>query len=130
MISFFVLNVLCCVVLFQLSWIGAKASLLACYMWQVLCDWKLKLYIRSIGPSMFEAEALGLEAMYETGTICVPKPYKVWILNIFLWLLMFSIYICIMLEQTWVDLLLGVVVWTSTYWWFFHHHGIHTIWCI
>lgn len=26
---------------------------------------------------MFEAEALGLEAMYETGTICVPKPYKV-----------------------------------------------------
>ncbi|KAL9303902.1 hypothetical protein ACSQ67_021165 [Phaseolus vulgaris] len=31
---------------------------------------------RSIGPSMFEAEALGLEAMYETGTICVPKPYK------------------------------------------------------
>ncbi|XP_004510878.1 protein-ribulosamine 3-kinase, chloroplastic isoform X1 [Cicer arietinum] len=32
---------------------------------------------RSIGESMFEAEALGLEAMYETGTICVPKPYKV-----------------------------------------------------
>ncbi|QCE02825.1 protein-ribulosamine 3-kinase, chloroplastic-like isoform X1 [Vigna unguiculata] len=31
---------------------------------------------RSIGPSMFEAEALGLGAMYETGTICVPKPYK------------------------------------------------------
>ncbi|XP_068478597.1 protein-ribulosamine 3-kinase, chloroplastic isoform X5 [Phaseolus vulgaris] len=31
---------------------------------------------RSIGSSMFEAEALGLEAMYETGTICVPKPYK------------------------------------------------------
>ncbi|QCE02829.1 Fructosamine/Ketosamine-3-kinase [Vigna unguiculata] len=37
---------------------------------------------RSIGPSMFEAEALGLGAMYETGTICVPKPYKVRILNI------------------------------------------------
>ncbi|KAE9605456.1 putative protein-ribulosamine 3-kinase [Lupinus albus] len=32
---------------------------------------------RSIGPSMFEAEALGLEAMYETGTIRVPKPHKV-----------------------------------------------------
>ncbi|KAK7373555.1 hypothetical protein VNO80_06969 [Phaseolus coccineus] len=32
--------------------------------------------VRSIGPSMFEAEALGLGAMYETGTICVPKPYK------------------------------------------------------
>ncbi|XP_014522475.1 protein-ribulosamine 3-kinase, chloroplastic isoform X2 [Vigna radiata var. radiata] len=31
---------------------------------------------RSIGPSMFEAEALGLGAMYETRTICVPKPYK------------------------------------------------------
>lgn len=42
-----------------------------------LCFWKLKLYIRSIGPSMFEAEALGLGAMYETGTIRVPKPYKV-----------------------------------------------------
>lgn len=32
---------------------------------------------RSIGPSMFEGEALGLNAMYETGTIRVPKPYKV-----------------------------------------------------
>ncbi|KAK7349570.1 hypothetical protein VNO77_07032 [Canavalia gladiata] len=32
---------------------------------------------RSIGPSMFEAEALGLGAMYETGTIRVPQPYKV-----------------------------------------------------
>ncbi|KAI4356879.1 hypothetical protein L6164_000863 [Bauhinia variegata] len=32
---------------------------------------------RSIGPSMFEAEALGLGAMYETGSIRVPKPYKV-----------------------------------------------------
>ncbi|KAK7390044.1 hypothetical protein VNO78_25342 [Psophocarpus tetragonolobus] len=32
---------------------------------------------RSIGPSMFEAEALGLGAMYETGTIRVPNPYKV-----------------------------------------------------
>ncbi|XP_027336845.1 protein-ribulosamine 3-kinase, chloroplastic [Abrus precatorius] len=32
---------------------------------------------RSIGPSMFEAEALGLGAMYETRTIRVPKPYKV-----------------------------------------------------
>ncbi|KAL1369138.1 hypothetical protein HN51_023256 [Arachis hypogaea] len=32
---------------------------------------------RSIGPSMFEAEALGLGAMYETGTIRVPRPYKV-----------------------------------------------------
>lgn len=32
---------------------------------------------RSIGPSMFEAEALGLGAMYETRTIRVPQPYKV-----------------------------------------------------
>lgn len=27
---------------------------------------------------MFEGEALGLGAMYETGSIRVPKPYKVW----------------------------------------------------
>lgn len=27
---------------------------------------------------MFEAEALGLSAMYETQTIRVPKPFKVW----------------------------------------------------
>uniref|UniRef100_A0A7N0V0N1 Protein-ribulosamine 3-kinase, chloroplastic n=1 Tax=Kalanchoe fedtschenkoi TaxID=63787 RepID=A0A7N0V0N1_KALFE len=32
---------------------------------------------RSIGPSMFEGEALGLKLMYETGTIRVPKPFKV-----------------------------------------------------
>ncbi|XP_021904502.1 protein-ribulosamine 3-kinase, chloroplastic, partial [Carica papaya] len=32
---------------------------------------------RGIGPSMFEAEALGLSAMYDTGTIRVPKPLKV-----------------------------------------------------
>ncbi|PHU29212.1 Protein-ribulosamine 3-kinase, chloroplastic [Capsicum chinense] len=32
---------------------------------------------RRIGPSMFEGEALGLNAMYETGSIRVPKPYKV-----------------------------------------------------
>ncbi|EOA24392.1 hypothetical protein CARUB_v10017641mg [Capsella rubella] len=32
---------------------------------------------RSIGPAMFEGEALGLEAMYETSTIRVPKPHKV-----------------------------------------------------
>ncbi|CAM8981412.1 unnamed protein product [Rhodiola kirilowii] len=32
---------------------------------------------RSIGPSMFEGEALGLRLMYETGTISVPKPFKV-----------------------------------------------------
>lgn len=31
---------------------------------------------------MFEAEALGLGAMYDTGTIRVPKPYKVRIFNI------------------------------------------------
>ena len=30
---------------------------------------------------MFEAEALGLGAMYETGTIRVPKPYKVGRIN-------------------------------------------------
>ncbi|CAK9157288.1 unnamed protein product [Ilex paraguariensis] len=29
---------------------------------------------RSIGPSMFEGEALGLDAMYETGSIRVSKP--------------------------------------------------------
>ncbi|KAI3441836.1 Protein-ribulosamine 3-kinase [Psidium guajava] len=32
---------------------------------------------RRIGPSMFEAEALGLGAMYDTGTIRVPRPFKV-----------------------------------------------------
>ncbi|XP_078447940.1 protein kinase superfamily protein [Wolffia australiana] len=32
---------------------------------------------RGIGPSMFEGEALGLNAMYETKTIRVPKPFKV-----------------------------------------------------
>lgn len=36
-----------------------------------------KHWIRSIGPSMFEGEALGLGAMYETGSIRVPKPFKV-----------------------------------------------------
>ncbi|KAK9145066.1 hypothetical protein Sjap_004969 [Stephania japonica] len=33
--------------------------------------------IRSIGPSMFEGEALGLNAMYETNSIRVPRAYKV-----------------------------------------------------
>lgn len=32
---------------------------------------------RSIGPAMFEGEALGLRLMYETNTIHVPKPFKV-----------------------------------------------------
>lgn len=32
---------------------------------------------RSIGPDMFEGEALGLRLMYETNTICVPRPFKV-----------------------------------------------------
>ncbi|CAL9108768.1 unnamed protein product [Musa textilis] len=32
---------------------------------------------RRIGPSMFEAEALGLSAMYATQSIRVPMPYKV-----------------------------------------------------
>ncbi|GAV92004.1 Fructosamin_kin domain-containing protein [Cephalotus follicularis] len=32
---------------------------------------------RSIGPSMFEGEALGLGAMYETKAIRVPRPFKV-----------------------------------------------------
>lgn len=31
---------------------------------------------RSIGPSMFEGEVLGLNAMYETQTIRVPKPFN------------------------------------------------------
>jgi len=84
-----VLNVLCC---FNHLGLEQKLHSFASYIWQVLCGWKLKLYIRSIGPSMFEAEALGLGAMYETGTICVPKPYKVRILNICLWQLQFSIY--------------------------------------
>ncbi|PIA34158.1 hypothetical protein AQUCO_03800020v1 [Aquilegia coerulea] len=35
------------------------------------------LWIRSIGPSMFEGEALGLGAMYETKSIRIPKPFKV-----------------------------------------------------
>ncbi|KAH7288579.1 hypothetical protein KP509_31G032500 [Ceratopteris richardii] len=32
---------------------------------------------RSIGPAMFEAEAVGLDAMHKTNTIRVPKPLKV-----------------------------------------------------
>ncbi|KAL3829622.1 hypothetical protein ACJIZ3_018424 [Penstemon smallii] len=32
---------------------------------------------RSIGVSMFEGEALGLDAMYETRSVRVPKPFKV-----------------------------------------------------
>ncbi|KAK9757995.1 hypothetical protein RND81_01G199400 [Saponaria officinalis] len=32
---------------------------------------------RSVGPEMFEAEALGLRLMNETNTIRVPRPYKV-----------------------------------------------------
>ncbi|GLJ53944.1 hypothetical protein SUGI_1152890 [Cryptomeria japonica] len=32
---------------------------------------------RDIGPPMFEAEAIGLNAMYSTNTIRVPKPFKV-----------------------------------------------------
>ncbi|KAI4369907.1 hypothetical protein MLD38_018301 [Melastoma candidum] len=32
---------------------------------------------RRIGPSMFEAEALGLGAMFDTQTIRVPRPFKV-----------------------------------------------------
>ncbi|KAK3034891.1 hypothetical protein RJ639_033254 [Escallonia herrerae] len=32
---------------------------------------------RNFGPSMFEGEALGLGAMYETRSIRVPKPFKV-----------------------------------------------------
>ena len=37
--------------------------------------------IRGIGPSMFEGEALGLNAMYETKSIRVPRPFKVWTLK-------------------------------------------------
>lgn len=32
---------------------------------------------RSVGPAMFEGEALGLRLMYETNTIRVPKPFKI-----------------------------------------------------
>jgi hypothetical protein len=32
---------------------------------------------RNIGPEMFEAEAAGLDAMFSTDTIRVPKPWKV-----------------------------------------------------
>ncbi|VFQ84018.1 unnamed protein product [Cuscuta campestris] len=32
---------------------------------------------RSMGPSMFEGEAAGLTAMFETSSVRVPKPYKV-----------------------------------------------------
>uniref|UniRef100_A0ACD5XBE9 Uncharacterized protein n=1 Tax=Avena sativa TaxID=4498 RepID=A0ACD5XBE9_AVESA len=31
---------------------------------------------KHIGPAMFEGEALGLKAMYDTKSICVPLPYK------------------------------------------------------
>ncbi|MQL81154.1 hypothetical protein Taro_013624 [Colocasia esculenta] len=33
-------------------------------------------FSRSIGPSMFEGESLGLNLMYETKTIRVPQPFK------------------------------------------------------
>ncbi|KAJ6400495.1 hypothetical protein OIU84_016028 [Salix udensis] len=36
-----------------------------------------KCWIRGIEPSLFEGEALGLGAMYETRTIQVPGPFKV-----------------------------------------------------
>ncbi|CAA6674800.1 unnamed protein product [Spirodela intermedia] len=36
-----------------------------------------KVFSTSIGPSMFEGEALGLNAMYATKTIRVPQPFKV-----------------------------------------------------
>jgi geranylgeranyl pyrophosphate synthase len=39
-------------------------------------EWKY-LYARRIGPAMFEGEALGLKAMYDTKSIRVPLPYKV-----------------------------------------------------
>lgn len=97
--------------------------------WQVTCPLiVLKLYcIRSIGPSMFEAEALGLGAMYETGTIRVPKPYKVRIFNSSV---VKGILFGSLPDGTWCNLLLGIVGWTATYWWFFHHYGIHRIWSI
>lgn len=41
--------------------------------------------VRSIGPSMFEGEALGLGAMYEAKTIRVPQPFKVWNVSQALW---------------------------------------------
>ncbi|KAL9252376.1 Protein-ribulosamine 3-kinase, chloroplastic-like protein [Drosera capensis] len=41
-----------------------------CYVYE------LGLELRSIGPSMFEGEALGLRLMYETKTILVPRPFK------------------------------------------------------
>lgn len=37
----------------------------------------ISLCARRIGPSMFEGEALGLKAMYDTNSIRVPLPYKV-----------------------------------------------------
>ncbi|GMY31669.1 subtilisin-like protease SBT6.1 isoform X1, partial [Fagus crenata] len=49
-----------------------------------------KHLVRSIGPSMFEVEALGLRAMYETGSIHEPKPFKVldpyvWVVSTLSW---------------------------------------------
>jgi hypothetical protein len=38
---------------------------------------KCVTFFREIGPSMFEGEALGLQAMYNTKSIRVPLPYKV-----------------------------------------------------
>lgn len=35
------------------------------------------MFASRIGPEMFEGEALGLKAMYETKSIRVPLPYKV-----------------------------------------------------
>lgn len=49
----------------------------------IVCDFILLLLfdvVRDVGPSMFEGETAGLNAMYNTHTIRVPKPLKVGIL--------------------------------------------------
>lgn len=84
---------------------------------------------------MFEAEALGLSVMYETRTIHVPRPFKVWKF----WTLyrgnslqVIKSYFDVNTESIIIepDLFLSIVGWAPTHRWFLHHHGIYWIWCI
>lgn len=66
---------------------------------------------------MFEGEALGLGAMYETGTIRVPKPFKVMHFVIFVSCSVWrsKVVICCSSGRT------------SSFRWFVHYYGIHRI---
>lgn len=96
--------------------------------------------LRSIGPSMFEAEALGLSAMYETQTIRVPKPFKVWrisvpgrvitLLSSHCSFIKVVVHSSIAWLQIRTELILLITVRIITFWWLIHHYGIHRIWLL